>query len=165
MCSEWHNFQKFFDDVSLLANFGQAGFSLDRIDNDGDYDPNNVRWATRKEQARNKRNNHWLDIGGEQMTISQAVEKYKISEVTILSRIKAGDAGLDLVRAAYSASENNNKKCKYFVEYNGRTIPLSEAAQIAHISYSAMLGRFKRGYTGDALFRKSWYEKKYGEKK
>ncbi len=165
VCDKWHDFQKFFDDVSGLPNFGKPGFSLDRIDNNGDYEPGNVRWATPKEQGRNKRNNRWIEIAGEWMTLSQAVEKYQIHEVTILSRIKAGCTDLDLVRRAYATPERNNKKCKYFVEYNGQTIPLSVAAQIAHVSYSAMLERFKRGYTGDALFRKSWYEKKYGEKK
>lgn len=56
ICDEWKNdFQAFYDYVSVLPHFGEAGYSLDRINNDGNYEPNNVRWATAKEQSNNKR--------------------------------------------------------------------------------------------------------------
>jgi hypothetical protein len=52
VCDEWSSFGQFF------ADFGHTwpgdGYQLDRIDNDGNYEPGNVRWATRSEQARNK---------------------------------------------------------------------------------------------------------------
>jgi hypothetical protein len=56
VCDEWNNsFQAFYDYVSQLPHFGEKGYSLDRIDNDGNYEPNNVRWATQKEQCNNRR--------------------------------------------------------------------------------------------------------------
>lgn len=58
VCKEWEDsFQAFYDYVSVLPHFGEEGRSLDRIDNEGDYEPGNVRWATRKEQNFNKRTN------------------------------------------------------------------------------------------------------------
>lgn len=56
VCDEWKNdFQAFYDYVSKLPHFGERGRSFDRIDNDGNYEPNNVRWATRYEQTHNRR--------------------------------------------------------------------------------------------------------------
>ena len=56
VCEEWkNNFQAFYDYVSKLPHFNEKGYSLDRINNDGNYEPNNVRWATRAEQNNNRR--------------------------------------------------------------------------------------------------------------
>lgn len=53
---EWKNdFKAFYDYVSKLPHFGEVGRSLDRINNDGNYEPGNLRWATRYEQNHNKR--------------------------------------------------------------------------------------------------------------
>lgn len=56
VCDEWKNdFQPFYDYVSSLQHFGEKGYSIDRINNDGNYEPGNVRWATAKEQSNNQR--------------------------------------------------------------------------------------------------------------
>lgn len=65
VCDEWrHNFQVFYDHVSSLPHFGEKGYSLDRIDNDGNYEPGNVRWATRDEQQRNTSRNIMVTFNG-----------------------------------------------------------------------------------------------------
>ena len=56
VCDEWLNsFEAFYDHVSQLPHFGEEGYSLDRINNNGNYEPGNVRWATAAEQVKNRR--------------------------------------------------------------------------------------------------------------
>jgi hypothetical protein len=56
MCAEWRqDFSKFIEHISELTHYMETGYSLDRIDNDGNYEPGNVRWATHSEQQLNRR--------------------------------------------------------------------------------------------------------------
>lgn len=59
VCEEWHDFWTFLRDVGERPEgtypSGRARWELDRIDNDGDYEPSNVKWSTRREQLLNRR--------------------------------------------------------------------------------------------------------------
>lgn len=56
MSKEWQtSFEKFYLHVSQLENFGEKGYSLDRIDNNGNYEAGNIRWATKSQQCKNSR--------------------------------------------------------------------------------------------------------------
>lgn len=53
VCERWMKFENFLEDVGIKPE----GKSIDRINNDGNYEPNNWRWSTPKEQANNRRDN------------------------------------------------------------------------------------------------------------
>lgn len=64
VCDEWLETFDNFADWALESGYAE-GLTLDRVDNDGDYEPGNCRWATRQEQCRNKRNNLLITYRGE----------------------------------------------------------------------------------------------------
>jgi hypothetical protein len=70
VCARWSDFTAFAGDVGEPPT---TRHSLDRINNDGDYEPGNVRWATNTEQARNRRNSRRVAAFGETRTIPEWV--------------------------------------------------------------------------------------------
>lgn len=87
VCLRWReSFENFLSDMGLRPS---AGHSIDRIDCDGNYCPENCRWATASEQAFNKRHRR-LSLNGESLTVSQWSAKLGISRATLKWRIKAG---------------------------------------------------------------------------
>lgn len=76
MCDEWRN-----SFAAFLRDMGECpeGKSLDRIDNNGNYEPENCRWSTLDEQARNKRNNIWVDLNGQKVTLKDFARAKQIN--------------------------------------------------------------------------------------
>lgn len=69
VCERWLKFENFFSDMGKKP---EGKTSIDRIDVNGDYEPNNCRWASQKEQMNNVRKNRHVAIGGVVMTIADA---------------------------------------------------------------------------------------------
>jgi hypothetical protein len=100
VAAEWENdFEAF---LAYIGDRPSASHSLDRIDCDGDYRPGNVRWATRQEQTRNTRRNHWIEINGERMTIAEAAERLGLKPSTLANRVNLGFTGDDLISPAHA---------------------------------------------------------------
>jgi hypothetical protein len=85
ICNKWEkSFLSFWNDMS--SSWAQ-GLTLERIDNDKGYSPDNCVWADRKIQARNTRRNVIINTPSGPLTISEASEKYGIKQSTIWMRI------------------------------------------------------------------------------
>lgn len=67
----WHDAATFIREIVELLGPRPDGFQLDRIDNSGNYEPGNLRWATRAEQSSNRRDNALLTYNGETATIAE----------------------------------------------------------------------------------------------
>lgn len=86
ICERWENsFKNFISDMGICPD----GCSIDRIDPNGDYSPNNCRWATYKEQGRNTRRNVFINYKGEDKTIAEVAEILNINYRTLYYRIFA----------------------------------------------------------------------------
>jgi hypothetical protein len=72
---EWENFEVFFVDV---VKGYKKGLQLDRINNDGNYEPGNVRWADRVQQMRNVRTNRRIEYKGEVLTLAEWAESLDV---------------------------------------------------------------------------------------
>ena len=86
VCKRWEKFENFYEDMGDRPE----ALTLDRIDNDGNYEPENCRWATRKTQMNNKRNNLRLNYNGMVKNLSQWAESTGIKRETIKARLSTG---------------------------------------------------------------------------
>jgi hypothetical protein len=84
VCERWQVFENFFADLGAAAF---EGASLERINNDGDYEPRNVRWATRYEQARNKSNNRLLSFKGQTKILAEWARDLGITPGALVYRL------------------------------------------------------------------------------
>lgn len=83
VCDRWTAFENFFADMGERPT---EKHSLDRIDCDGDYTPTNCRWATNKQQQRNRRNNIRVEYNGEVKCLSEWAELYGLKQVIVWNR-------------------------------------------------------------------------------
>lgn len=89
ICDEWLNdFMAFYN--WSTANGYQENLTIDRIDVNGNYYPENCRWANSSVQNNNRRTNHFVYYKGEKYTIMQLSKKLGIRYYTLLYRIKRG---------------------------------------------------------------------------
>ena len=87
VCDRWLDFSNFLADMGLRPS---SAHSIDRKNNDGNYCPDNCRWATRKEQARNKRNNRMLTLNGKTQCMAAWVEELGLTYSATKARIRRG---------------------------------------------------------------------------
>lgn len=89
VCDRWESFEHFLSDMGRKPS---KRHTIERRDVNGDYEPKNCFWATMKEQARNKRNQHFVEVNGRAISLAQAVEEsaHNLNYNTVLYRIRRG---------------------------------------------------------------------------
>lgn len=88
VCPEWLDFMGFYE--WAMANGYSEGLTLDRIDPNENYTPENCRWVSWKEQMCNKRSNRQICAFGKTLTVQEWSETTGIHRSTIVNRLKAG---------------------------------------------------------------------------
>lgn len=86
VCERWMSFEKFYEDMGDRPE----GCSIDRIDVDKGYSPENCRWATVDQQQNNTTRSHFIEAGGQRLTIGQWCKKTGLSKSCIQGRLRRG---------------------------------------------------------------------------
>lgn len=86
VCERWLSFENFFADMGKKP----SGKSLDRIDNDGNYEPGNCRWATRRAQSGNQERSLRFEWNGQKRTLSDLAHEHKVPRRKVYQRLLSG---------------------------------------------------------------------------
>lgn len=116
----WKSFEKFLADMGRRPN----NFQLDRIDNNGDYEPKNCRWVDRKTNARNKSNNLIIEFNSQKKTASEWSEILNVKSATIRKRLKDGWTVEEAL--GFKKKERLSLKRRKFLTLNGETKSIQE---------------------------------------
>lgn len=84
VCDRWHIFEHFLEDMGERPS---RKHSIDRVNNEGNYEPGNCRWATNVQQARNRRSSRFLEFNGKKATLAEWSEITNINAQTISRRV------------------------------------------------------------------------------
>jgi hypothetical protein len=85
VCERWMKFENFYADMGKIPD----GKTLDRMDNDGPYSPENCRWATEAEQKRNTRVTRFVEWEGVRMSVADFADKFGLTRKIVIARLDA----------------------------------------------------------------------------
>lgn len=142
VCDRWRDFEAFVDDMGEPPE----GSQIDRIDNDGNYEPGNCRWTTRVENARNKRSNRVITIGGVEKCLAEWSRESGVSVPTIIYRLRNGVCPHDAVFT-------KPRRQLGPLTINGITKSASGWSKVSGVSAATICKRVKLGWhPKDAVF-------------
>jgi len=142
VCEAWRNSFQLF--LFHMGHRPAAGYSLDRIDNDGDYEPGNCRWATRKQQHRNKSNNRFVSDGQRTQTISAWAEELGMIHHAVCSRLENYPPEIALTVPKGELPKRPRCYHRRLITYQGRTLNIAAWAREFGISRERLRQRLDK---------------------
>lgn len=145
ICDEWLlSFENFFD--WAINNGYNENLTIDRIDSEKEYSPDNCKWSTKKEQAYNRSISVKLTLNGRTMYMTEWAEELGIDKKTLSWRYNNG----------WSDEEILSNKKDIILEYNGESKNLLEWSKQTGIKKSTLWDRYNKGWkVKDILTRKT----------
>lgn len=125
VCEEWNNNYQSFKEWSYANGYDDSAefqeCTLDRIDNNGDYEPSNCRWVDRITQANNTSKNHYVELNGIKMTIAEFARTMNISKNHAWYYIDKFEREVMVDNSLIKRQDAVNEIHKYFVEEIDKT--------------------------------------------
>jgi len=144
ICDGWLNFINFRDDMyesylEHIKNFGTKHTTIDRKDNEGNYEKNNCKWSTRTEQAINKRNNIFLTHNDITLTLTEWARKLNLNKNTLRSRLLESNWSTEKALTTPTI-----KPAKQLLTFNGQTMELAKWAKKFNMNQNTLFSRIYR---------------------
>lgn len=139
VCERWDSYANFLADMGEC----QPGLSIERIDNDANYEPSNCRWASTKEQSRNQRGNRHITHNGETLTLVEWEEKLGLPNHCLASRLSRGWNEITALTTPVIPWTT--------ITYKGETRTVKEWAKELGFKVATVRGRLDRGWDIDRL--------------
>lgn len=139
ICERWLNsFECFLSDMGRAPS---KEHSLERKDNDGNYELSNCKWATRIEQANNRRSNIRIDYLGRVQTLKQWCDELSLPYIRVKARIHRGYTP----DVAFQTTESGLRIDSVMFDFNGKTQSITQWSKELKIPYTTLKRRIDKG--------------------
>ena len=140
VCDRWLKFESFYDDMGVGY---REDLEIDRIDNDKGYYPDNCRWVTHSDNQRNKRTNHRVTTSAGNLTVAGLAEKANVDYGTMISRIKRGREGDELLLPT--------RDRRIVLDREDAITTVTELAEKSGMCEATIRGRIRKGWRDEDL--------------
>lgn len=154
VCDKW-NPAKGGSFCNFLSDMGERpkGMTLERIDVNKNYTPDNCKWATMKEQASNRRNTFMLAFMGKTQSFMAWAEETGIPYATLKKRICAYGWSAERALTTSNTTKKQSKSSDVIVSFNGESLCLSEWARKYDISATTIRNRLRAGWSAEKAIK------------
>ena len=143
VCDAWRYTNGFAAFIAHVGKRPTPKHTLDRINNNGNYEPGNVRWATRKEQGNNRRTNRLLTHKGLSRTLAEWADAIGLDPSSLHERLASGWSMADALETP--PNESHDSSNAIMVNHNGKTKSASAWASEYGIGRNVVLSRLRKG--------------------
>ena len=160
VCANWINSYESFRDWAVSHGYSEE-LSIDRIDVNGDYCPENCRWATQEQQSRNTRKNIHVEIDGFSGCLLDYCELHGLNYHTVISRL---NLGWPLEEAIKRSERTNYRKKEIMLTYQGKTMNATAWCKELGIPKTNLFRRLDKGWDAQKCFETPFRKRRKKEK-
>lgn len=147
VCDRWigrDGFVRFYADMGPKPS---PAHTIERVNNNGNYEPGNCKWATRKEQARNSRGNRLITHNGKTQCMSAWAEEFGVTYATFQSRVSKGGVQFALRLGGRKGGRGGVylREMTRLITYRGETRPLGTWARLFNLARGTLAKRLEKG--------------------